>query len=154
MADLDWPPPRELLPHAGTMVFLSRVRSHDETGTACEIEIDDLQLFRDAEGRVGAWLGLEFMAQCVAAHAGLAGRASGEPPRIGLLAGSRRVRFHRPTYGPGQTLVVTSRRTWGRDSGLVAFGCTIDDGRTGERLAEARLNCFIPKDAVDLEEIL
>jgi predicted hotdog family 3-hydroxylacyl-ACP dehydratase len=76
------------------------------------------------------------------------------PPKIGLLVGSRRVRFHRSTYGPGQTLVVTARRTWGQDTGLVAFDCAIDDGRSGERLAEARLNCFMPKDAADLEDIL
>jgi predicted hotdog family 3-hydroxylacyl-ACP dehydratase len=136
------------------MVFLSRVRAHDEGATVCEIDVDALTLFREEDGSVGAWLGLEFMAQCVAAHAGLAGRASGEPPRIGLLVGSRRVRFHRSAYSPGETLVVTARRTWGQETGLVAFECTIDDGETNERLAEGRLNCFMPRTASDLEDIL
>lgn len=150
----DWPAPAELLPHAGAMVFLSRVCSHDEAETRCEVDVDDLRLFRERDGSVGAWLGLEFMAQCVAAHAGLVGRASGERPRIGLLVGSRRVRFHRPAYGRGQRLLVTARRTWGQDTGLVAFECSVVDARSGVCLAEARLNCFMPKDAADLEEIL
>ncbi|MGH0035907.1 MAG: 3-hydroxylacyl-ACP dehydratase [Myxococcota bacterium] len=152
--DSDWPPPGQLIPHAGAMVLLSRVRAHDESRTVCEIDVDALPLFRDERGCVPAWLGLEFMAQCVAAHAGLVGRLAGEPPKIGLLVGSRRVRFHRAMYTAGQCLSVSARRTWGQDSGLVAFECAIDDARTDERLAEGRLNCFMPKDAADLEDIL
>lgn len=150
-----WPPPSELLPHAGNMVLLSRVRSHDDATTVCEVEIDGLALFRDDEGNVPAWVGLELMAQCIGVHGGLVSSAEGEEgPRIGLLLGSRRVSFQTPEYHRGQTVVVSAKHTWGRTTGLVVFDCTIDDAATGDRLAEARLNCFMPADSAALEKLM
>jgi len=154
MESPEWPEVRELVPHAGDMVLLSRVLSHDEQETVCESRVDDLALFRDDRGNVPAWIGLEIMAQCIAVHGGLAGRVAGERPRIGLLVGSRRVRFHRPEFRAGRTLRARARRTWGQATGLVSFDCSIDDAATGDLLAEARLNCFMPKDDAELEAIL
>ena len=68
------PPVEDVLPHAGGMVFLSRVLSHERHRTVCEVEIDRQSLLGDVSGGVPAWIGLEYMAQCVAAHGGVAAR--------------------------------------------------------------------------------
>jgi predicted hotdog family 3-hydroxylacyl-ACP dehydratase len=133
------------------MVLLSRILSHDEAETTCAVEVGGQALFRDAAGDMGAWVGLELMAQCIAAHAGLVGRETGDPPQVAFLLGSRRVQFHRSRYHRGQTLTVRVTHTWGKATGLVAFQCSIEDAATGDCLAEGRINCFVPEDGAKLE---
>lgn len=141
----EFPAMLEIVPQAGAMVLLSRVLHHEETRTVCSVEIEEQTLFRDASGEVPAWIGLEYMAQCIAAHSGLVGRAAGIPPRLGFLLGSRRVSFYAPCYRRGQTLRATARRVWGKTSGMVSWDCSLEDADTGELLAEGRLNCFLPE---------
>ena len=136
------PPIEDVLPHAGGMVLLSRVLSHERHRTVCEAEIGQQSFLGDGSGSVAAWIGLEYMAQCVAAHGGLIGRAEGEPPRLALLLGSRRLIFHTGGFHSGQTLAVTARRVWGGTEGLVSFECMVEDGETGELLVEGRLSCL------------
>ncbi len=140
-----------LLPHAGAMRLLSRVLEHAPSHTTCSAEPDRSRLFQRPDGCVPAWVGLEYMAQCAAAHGGLRCRALGEPPRPGLLLGSRRVRLHVDAFAPGQPLRVTARHHRG-ETGLVAFDCRIDDAGSGRPLAEGRLNVYVFPDWQTLEE--
>jgi predicted hotdog family 3-hydroxylacyl-ACP dehydratase len=126
------------------MVLLSRVLHHEADRTVCAVDIDAQSMFRDAAGNVAAWVGIEYMAQCIAAHAGLLGRASGKPPLMGFLIGSRRIDFHAPGFRRGQTLEVTADRVWGGAEGLASFDCTLLDASTRAVLAEGRLSCFTP----------
>jgi predicted hotdog family 3-hydroxylacyl-ACP dehydratase len=142
----EFPALAELLPHAGAMVLLARVASHAGDATVCVAEIGDDALFGNASGDVPAWMGLEYMAQCIAAHSGLRGLAGGEPPRVGFLVGSRRMTFHVRLFRRGQMLTVQARQVWGGAKGMVAFDCNMADADTGELLAEGRLGCFIPGD--------
>jgi predicted hotdog family 3-hydroxylacyl-ACP dehydratase len=126
------------------MVLLSRVLHHQQDRTVCAVEINEQALFRDPAGNVPAWVGIEYMAQCVAAHGGLTRRSTGEAPRVGFLLGSRRVVFHVPRFRPGQTLEATVLHVWGREGNLSSFDCTLKDAATGALLAEGRLNCLTP----------
>jgi predicted hotdog family 3-hydroxylacyl-ACP dehydratase len=148
----DFPDVVELVPHAGSMVLLTRVTRHEGDETVCAARIGQGDLLASPTGDVPAWMGLEYMAQCIAAHAGLVGRASGEAPRVGFLLGTRRVTFHVPCYRRGQRLDVRARRLWGASRGMVSFDCRIDDTDTGAILAEGRLNCFVPPDDPTGEE--
>lgn len=135
----------EIVPHSGAMVLLSQVLSHREDQTVCSAEIDEQSLFHDAEGSVASWVGLEYMAQCIAAHGGLVGRANGTPPQVGFLLGSRGVVFHTTRFLAGQRVEVTARRVWGKSPGMVSFDCVVEDATTRARLVEGRLNCFVPE---------
>lgn len=132
---------RELVRQSGPMLFLDAVLEHAPDVTRCSVEVDASRLFRDAGGSVPAWLGLEYMAQCAAAHGGLAARARGEAPGQGLFLGSRRVAFHTDAFEPGQRLVVTARHHRG-ESGLVAFDCEVRDRDGGGPLVEGRLSVY------------
>jgi predicted hotdog family 3-hydroxylacyl-ACP dehydratase len=140
----DLPPVRDLVPHAGPMVLLSEVLRHDVDETACAIDIAGQALFRDEDGSVPAWIALEYMAQCIAVHAGLTGRAEGRPPAAGLLVGARGLRFYSAHFHSGQRLEAVARRLWGSGRGLVSFACAVRDARTSALLAEGRINCFVP----------
>jgi predicted hotdog family 3-hydroxylacyl-ACP dehydratase len=141
----DFPPVAEILPHRGRMVLLGRVLEHAASATSCAVSIDAQELFVQGDGGIGSWVGVEYMAQCVAAHAGLLGRAVGQEPRVGYLVSSRSLRFHAPRFVPGQELRVSAVQLWGGQGGMVSFQCKVEDASSGALLVEGRLNCYLPK---------
>jgi predicted hotdog family 3-hydroxylacyl-ACP dehydratase len=135
-----FPPIAELVPHAGPMCLLDRVVAHDGAETRCRADLAGRALFRDATGRVPAFVALELMAQCAAVHGGLAARARGLPPRPALFLGARRVVLAADALPPGM-LEVRATHVRG-ESGLVALDATVStaDGRS---IAAGRLNFFV-----------
>jgi predicted hotdog family 3-hydroxylacyl-ACP dehydratase len=137
--EAEFPPIALLLPQAGTARLLERVLAHDGEGTRCAVNPPQSALFRDASGRVPAWVALEYMAQCAAADGSLRRRARGLPREPALLIGSRHVTFSCSYFRAAQELEVTARRAAGQRE-LLAFDCAVFDARGGEPLAEGRLN--------------
>ena len=70
---MEMPDIRTLVPHAGPMVLLDRVISADDENLCAEVRIRADSLFCVA-GEVGAWAGLEYMAQAIGAYAGYTAR--------------------------------------------------------------------------------
>lgn len=136
---------RELLPHGGRMSLLSELLRAEPEGLTAQVQISEQDLFFDAAlGGVGAWVGIEYMAQTVAAWAGLQSRLGGAEPKIGLLLGSRKYRSERDSFQPGERLEVTARREFQADNGLGQFSCEI--WIAGQRVASATLTVFEPAD--------
>lgn len=140
-------PIADLLPHAGRMRLLDRAIEADAEGLVAEVDIRRDGLFFDGEG-VGGWVGIEYMAQAIAAWAGLRARAGGGTPRIGFLLGSRRYRCTVARFLPGQTLRVQIRCDYLADNGLGQFDCRIT--QQSQTVAEAALTVFEPADAAAL----
>lgn len=140
-----YPAVGDVVPHSGRMVLLTRVVDHAPDYTACLVEVGEDAFLREPGGLVPGWVGLEYMAQCIAAHAGLRARANGEPVEIGFLLGSRRVEIHTAGFAPGQVLEVRARRQWG-DRQLGSFACSLLDSATGALLMEGHLTVFLARD--------
>lgn len=137
------PPITDLVPHAGPMCLLDRVLEAEAERLLAEVQVKGDNLFcRD--GAVDAWIGLEYMAQAVAAWAGWCGRREGKTPRIGFLLGTRRYRSALARYPVGQVLQVEVRRSYQADNGLGQFDCQIRSGET--ELASATITVFGPED--------
>jgi predicted hotdog family 3-hydroxylacyl-ACP dehydratase len=134
-----YPAVGDVLPHTADMVLLTRIVGHTDDRTTCAVEIGPDTAFRDAGGSVPAWVGLEYMAQCIAAHGGLRARAAGDPVTMGFLLGGRSIALHTPAFTPGQTLQVDARHVWGSE-GFFSFACTIRDTRSGDILVEGNLS--------------
>lgn len=80
-----------LIPHRGAMVLLDGVFAWDETSIRCwssRHRAPDNPLRQ--EGRLGALCAIEFAAQAMALHGGLAG-AVGAGPRAGYIASLREI---------------------------------------------------------------
>jgi len=133
----------ELVPHAGPMCLLDRVLAAEGERLSAEVVVPAQGLFCQ-DGGVGAWVGIEYMAQAVAAWAGWQARAAGQPPRIGLLLGTRRYRCGVPRFAAGQRLQVDIERAYQADNGLGQFDCRIQ--ADGIELASATLTVFGPED--------
>jgi predicted hotdog family 3-hydroxylacyl-ACP dehydratase len=134
---------RALVPHAGPMVLLDRVISADEERLCAEVSIRSDSLFCTADG-VGAWIGLEYMAQAVAAYAGYVAYLRGESVKIGFLLGTRRFDCDRPFFSVGTRLQVRVKRIFQSENGMGSFECCIDDGAA--EIARATLTVYQPAD--------
>jgi len=128
----DLPDIRALIPHSGPMVLLDRVISVDAESVCAEVRIRQDSLFC-VDGGVGAWVGLEYIAQAIAAYAGYNAALLGKPVKIGFLLGTRRYECVRPTFALGSVIKVRASRVLQTDDGVASFDCAIDDesGRRG-----------------------
>lgn len=139
-----FPPIAELIPHAEPMRLLHRVLAHDDVQTRCAVDPAGSALFGDAAGRVPVWVGIEYMAQCAAVHGGLRLRGSGEPARLGLFLGSRRLVFRCDGFAPDRMLEVVARHTAG-GRGRLAFEAAVLDPDAATPLVEGRLMVLVPE---------
>lgn len=140
---------RSLLPHAGPMVLLDRVVSSDEQALCAEVRISEDSLFySDAAGGVGSWVGVEYMAQAIGAHAGWQAQLAGRAIRIGFLLGARKYSARVSEFAAGSVLLVRAQHVLRGENGLSAFDCSIAlAGEPGaEPLATATLTVFEPDD--------
>jgi len=140
---MSYPDIAELVPHDGQMVLLERVISVDPENLCAELTIGPDTLFCDGAG-VGAWVGIEYMAQAIAAHAGYQARLRGEAVKVGFLLGARRYQCSVPAFAMGTVLHVHAHYAMQGDNGLAAFECRIDDAASGAALAHATVTVFEP----------
>ena len=136
------PPIVELLPHEAPMCLLDRLIAVDGERLVAAWGGPAAGMF-DRDGAVGGWVGIEYMAQAVAAWAGWQARIAGQPPRIGFLLGTRRYRGV-PRFAAGQRLRIDIERKYQADNGLGQFDCRILDG--DNELASAQITVFGPED--------
>ena len=150
MSALTFPPLTELMPHRPPMLLLDRMVAAGETHAVCEVELRADGPFGGAEG-VPAYVGIEYMAQTVAAFSGWQRRCAGQPIEIGFLLGTREFQSFCDGFQVGQTLRVEVTHVWGGDQ-LARFNCTISDAQTGALLQQADLSVFKPTDLRDVLE--
>ena len=136
-----------LVPQQGAMALLDRLLAADAQTLSAEVAIRADSLFCD-EGEVGAWIGVEYMAQAVAAHAGFMAQLRGDAVKVGFLLGTRRFEASVPAFAVGSVLRVHAQCTLQGANGLAAFDCRIDDAASGVQLATAVITVFKP-DNVD-----
>ncbi len=140
-----FPATRELLPHAGGMALLGPVLDHGPTHTVCSVDPAESELFRESDGRVPAWLAIEYMAQCIGVHVGLEKRARGEGPNVGFFVGSRCITLHADRFEPGERLRVRADAIRLRGA-LVVFACRVEREADAAVVAEGQVSLFEPRD--------
>jgi predicted hotdog family 3-hydroxylacyl-ACP dehydratase len=123
------------------MSLLETVEHCDGQGIVARVRVPADGLFADADG-VPSWVGIEYMAQAVAAWSGARARLGGGAPRIGYLLGSRRYEASVAAFEAGAELQVFAQCELMGDNGLGMFDCRItQDGRV---LASGRISVFEP----------
>ena len=133
----------DYLPHAGPMVLLDRVLAIAPDHLVAEVVIRADSMFAGDAG-VPGWVGLEYMAQAVAALAGCESLARGEAVRPGFLLGTRDYNAYRGMFALGAHLAVSARRIYVAENGITAMACDIRD--PAGVLAEATLTVYQPAD--------
>ncbi len=140
---IDWPL-AELIPHAGDMILIDQVLSFDEEQIHTRATVKPGGLFNRPDGSLPAWVGIELMAQSVAAYAGCHARRKGEPVALGFLLGTRKFECNVEHFPAGAELSIQGLRSLEDDNGMGVFECHL---RGDGFHASARLNVFRPPQA-------
>lgn len=135
----------EVVPHRQDMCLLERIVRWDDDGIEAELVVPEAGLFVE-DGGIPAWVGIEYMAQAIAAWAGCRARTAGRPPQLGFLLGSRRYSSQRSSFPSGTCLRVQARCELLGDNGLGMFACRILAG--DEEWAVANVSVFEPADSM------
>jgi predicted hotdog family 3-hydroxylacyl-ACP dehydratase len=151
VSNVSFPAIASLVPHTASMLLLDRVIAADAESLQAEVDITARTLFAEEDG-VGSWIGIEYMAQAIAAFAGYKALAAAhghagagcKAGQVGFLLGSRRYTASRGHFPLDSTLRVHVQRLMQADNGLGSFDCFIADGE--ERIATATLTVFQPPD--------
>jgi predicted hotdog family 3-hydroxylacyl-ACP dehydratase len=129
----------ELLPHGAAMTVIDRLVQYDPKRSVSTVTIGRTSRFFAGAG-VPAWVGIEYMAQTIAAHAGYEARQRGEPPAIGFLLGTRSYRNELGEFPPGMQLTITVEPVV-VEGAFGAFQCAI---ATDCVVATAVINTYQP----------
>lgn len=113
----------ELMPHSGKMVMLDRIIDYDENSLTAELVVRNDGLMGN-EIAVPAWAGIEYMAQTIAAYAGIMAKQRGEPIKLGFLLGTRRYIGNVAEFKVGSALTVSIDKVM-QDNHLGVFDCRI-----------------------------
>lgn len=134
-----------VIPHRGTLRLIDRLLGWDDERVAVEVRVPADGPFSEEAG-VPAWVGVEYMAQAIAAWAGCRARQAGGEPSIGFLLGTRRYQSAWPHFPAGTLLRVEAIRELLGDNGLGMFACRIE--ANGDEIASANVSVFEPPDAM------
>ena len=130
----------KLVPHTPPMLLLDQVLSYEPPTVTCGLHLKEGALFV-RNGQVSSAVGLEYMAQAIAAYVGMERRLAGLPPLHGYLVGARAFQVNVPHINVGNELQVSATLTW-NDSHSGAFACRIERG--AELVASAHLTVYQP----------
>jgi len=137
-------PLAELLPHAGDMILIEQVLAFDEEQIETRLSVKAGGLFNREDGSLPAWVGIELMAQSVAAYAGCRARLEGRAVALGFLLGTRKFECNVEHFPLGAQLHIHALRSLEDDNGMGVFECHL----TGPGIqASARLNVYSPPQA-------
>lgn len=133
----------ELLPHSGDMVLIDRITGFDEDwGTSTVTVREDSKFFEPEINGIHCAIGMEWMAQTIAALAGIKALQAGRPVQIGFLLGSRKYAPTKNVFKLDEQYNIYVKQLLREDNGLGACECTIHEGDV--LIAESKLNVFAP----------
>lgn len=136
----------DLVPHRGRMSLLDEVLNWDAESLEGTFTPDRHDIFKSSKGVVPVTVGIEYMAQGIAAHAGHIALSQGKPVKIGFLLGTRKFTSDFAYFPSGETATVSVRRViMAEDENpLGVYDCEL---QTSAGTVKASLNVYLPKDA-------
>lgn len=138
-------PVADFVPHSAPMVLLDRIVDFTDNSLTAEVEVNpECRFFTPAAAGIESWVSIEYMAQAIAALAGVRAHLAGEPVKLGFLLGTRKMDIASPLMQAGQSYQIYIEELYMADSGLGAFSCSVKQGDTV--ISEAKLNVFESND--------
>jgi len=134
-------PLSKILIHKDTMLLIDEVIAFSENSLSAKLTITPESEFLNDDNLVPSWIGIEYMAQTIAAWAGITHINQKDQLKKGYLLGSRKYTSHVSHFSLGNVLTICVKKVYeGNDLGV--FDCTISNDKL---LAEASLNVYQPQ---------
>ena len=139
----------QVLPHEHPMILLDELIECNDNSITTQINISDNSPFFDkALNGVPSWVGIEYMAQSIAAFAGIHSVLANELIRVGFLLGSRKYKADTDIFTQGQQVKVVANELYNEPEGLAQFDCQLIIAE--QIVASAKVNTFRPQNADEL----
>jgi predicted hotdog family 3-hydroxylacyl-ACP dehydratase len=135
----------DILPHKGDMVLIHSLLEYGEDYLTSCVDIKKQILFKNANGEVPSWIGMEYMAQTIGAFAGVAAEKTGGDPKIGFLISVRQYKMNHSVFTSDQKLRIHVKLTYS-DSVMGAYDCTIEDYKSKKELVTSLVRVYQPED--------
>lgn len=138
------PPIEQLVPHDKPMILIDRAIDVGLETIHCQVTIGTHNPFFNLETQsIPAYVGIEFMAQSVAAWSGYHALIAGQVPPIGFLLGSRRYSVECDAFPLGQQIDIFAEKVM-ENNGMAVFSARLE---TQEALiASCQLNVYVPSE--------
>ncbi|MCW8832653.1 MAG: 3-hydroxylacyl-ACP dehydratase [Colwellia sp.] len=138
-----------VIKHRKPMRLVDELISFDEDSASVLVNINEACEFYQADQLgVPSYVGIEYMAQCIAAQAGANELASGGDIKLGFLLGTRKYKPNVTFFSNGKTLKVSATRLMEDAAGLSVFDCLIvATDQEDIILAQAKINVFQPENS-------
>ncbi len=141
----------ELIPHSEDMILLDKIVTFSSTSLIAELSIySGCKFWSDSLGRVPIWIGLEYMAQSIAALAGIHAKLNNQSIKLGFLLGTRSYKCLQQGFFNGKIYLIDIRQVYRDEQGMASFDCKISNSNLSTNVSEivttARLNVFETND--------
>jgi len=135
---MSYPPVEDLVPHRAPMILIDEVVAAEGVTLTARVRLTDSSPFMQS-GQLPALITLEYMAQSIAAFAGMKGRKKGEPVKLGLLMSCREMTLAVDFLQAGDELTIVVTEVWSDDN-LGNFDCFVRRG--DEMISQASLSVY------------
>lgn len=133
-------PIEKLLYHAPPMILIDGVKAYDDETVVSFVTIEAQSPFL-RQGKMPAYVGIEYMAQSIAAYSGIKALNEDGEIKIGYLVSARKMEMSQPDFAFGEQLEITVKLVY-NESPMAVFDCSIKSG--DDIVATARLNVYQP----------
>ncbi|MES2205791.1 MAG: beta-hydroxyacyl-ACP dehydratase [Pseudomonadota bacterium] len=143
MVSEKFPSIEDVLPHRGAMLLVDSIESYDETTITLSAKPKQNAWYSNQADEMPAWIGIELMAQAVAAWVGLTSKVHGLPVKRGVLLGTRSYVPAQAAFAVGVPLIIKAAPIYQDESGMGSFHCQIF--QYDKCLVNAAINVFEPE---------
>lgn len=97
----------EVVPHSSPMILIDEILEYSDQHLISRVDITSSSLFLTNQNYVPTWVGIEYMAQSVAAWSGIQSRQKSQPIKMGYLIGCKQYEVSRDGFYPGERLIIS-----------------------------------------------
>lgn len=135
----------QVLPHDHPMILIDELLHYDGDSATCAVTIKpESPLYNPELNGVPSYVGIEYMAQTIAAFANANKLDEGEKVSIGFLVSSRKYTTQLKLYPNGEKFVIRVEKVLMGENGLSVFDCEIR--QHDDVVVTAKINIFQPND--------
>ena len=134
-----------VLPHAHPMILIDKLVRYSATSSECSVKIGEhSNFFNSQRNSVPSYVGIEYMAQTIAAYANVLKLDDGGKVSLGFLVSARNYVTQVREFTLGAELLIQVELTFKEANGLSVFECQIKQGE--DIVVQAKINVFEPEE--------
>lgn len=132
-----------VLPHAHPMILVDKLVAYSPISAQCSLQIGSHSNFYNAKrNSVPSYVGIEYMAQTIAAYANVLKLDEGGKVSLGFLVSARNYTTEVSEFLSGAELIVNVELLLKEANGLSVFDCTIKQDE--QLVVAAKINVYEP----------